>query len=248
MAEPKIVSADAASRDVAISRSVVLHYHLFKNAGTSVDRILKRNFAAAWVTREFNPGPQGNARDVAAWISESTDAIAFSSHTATGPLPTVAGVAIVSILMLRDPIARIRSAYQFERQQDADTFGANVAKQTDLEGYVRARLAVAGDRQCRNFQTARLASFDPGGGSELDRATRALGMITVVGLVDRFDQAMARLADALRPSHPAFRWQSVAANRSEPTAEPSPVLLDLLIEHNADDIELVARARQRLLP
>jgi hypothetical protein len=31
-------------------RKVVIHYHLFKNAGTSVDRMLKEIYGERWVT------------------------------------------------------------------------------------------------------------------------------------------------------------------------------------------------------
>ena len=96
-------------------RTVVLHYHLFKNAGTSVDRILQDNFANTWVTEEF-PASGGNNTDrVEAWIADTPDAVAFSSHTMMGPLPAVPGVRVIPVMLLRDPVARIRSAYRFER-------------------------------------------------------------------------------------------------------------------------------------
>ncbi len=113
-------------------RTVVLHYHLFKNAGTSLDEILKRNFGARWVTREFSMTGGDNSAELAKWITEEEDAVAFSTHTGIGPVPEVPGVRIVTIMLLRDPISRIRSAYRFERSQRADTFGARLAKETDL--------------------------------------------------------------------------------------------------------------------
>src|SRR5690606_24093891 len=133
-----------------MERVVILHYHLFKNAGTSVDRILEYNFPGRWVTAEFKrkPGPLGNSDLVAKWIVDNPEAVAFSTHTAWGPIPEKPGVRLISVLFLRDPIERIRSAYRFERQQQADTFGARLAKEHDFEGYVRARLAIPNDRQC----------------------------------------------------------------------------------------------------
>jgi hypothetical protein len=35
------------------SRNVILHFHLFKNAGTSLDALLKENFPTQWLTKEF---------------------------------------------------------------------------------------------------------------------------------------------------------------------------------------------------
>ena len=219
-------------------RTIILHYHLFKNAGTSVDAILKRNFPGSWVTREF-PGMGGNNTAlVEDWIRETPDAVAYSSHTMMGPLPQVEGVRIISYMLLRDPIERIKSAYRFERTQTADTWGAQLAKTHDFEGYVRARLARKGDRQCRNFQTYRLASMMPGAGPELDRAKQALAALTVVGRVEAFDEAMERLAAA----YPGLKYQAVKANTSagKDGVEVSASFIDFLAVSNFEDSQILS--------
>lgn len=202
-----------------MTRTVILHYHLFKNAGTSLDRILRENFEDGWVTTEFPGGSRDNSRKVAGWIDAHPEAVAFSTHTAMGPVPLIDGTRIVSVMLLRDPVARIRSAYRFERKQQADTWGAELAKQHDLEGYVQARLARQGDRQCRNFQTQRLASMVPGDGPELARAELALKQLSVVGLVEEFDAVIQRLTRVLRPAFPSFEGRSVRANTTTPAPE-----------------------------
>lgn len=182
-------------------RSIVLHYHLFKNAGTSLDAILRKNFGEAWVTQEFSAMPSGNSALVADWIVHNPRAIAFSSHTMAGPLPEVEGVRVIPAILLRDPLARIRSAYQFESLQQANTLGAQLAQTHDFAGYVRARLSVPGDRQCRDFHTAILARMTPGSDDELTRAKASvirLREVGVVGLVARFEDTMERLAERLR--------------------------------------------------
>lgn len=230
-------------------RTIILHYHLFKNAGTSLDAILKQNFPDRWVTQEF-PG-QNNTAQVIDWIQDSPDAVAFSSHTMMGPLPRIGGVNIVSVMLLRDPIARIRSAYKFERQQENDNFGATLAKHTDLEGYVRVRLSMPHDRQCRNFQTWRLASLVPGPEPELERAIAALEQLSVVGQVDAFDDTVANLKDALSDSYPAFEASSVHANRTDSAltggAQGEDTAFDTLLrDSNQDDIDLLAALNARL--
>lgn len=229
-------------------RPVILHYHLFKNAGTSVDQVLKQNFADRWVTAEFATNTQDNSAAVADWIRDNPQAVAFSTHTALGPVPKVDGVQVLPLIMLRDPIARVRSAYRFERKQQADTWGAQLAKTHDLEGYVRTRLARRGDRQCRNFQTHRLASLVPGDAPELTRAIEALSHLAVVGLVEDFDAAMVRLANAVRQDFPDFSWQSVQANTTTPGApSASDIAVDAVLhEANTDDLALVAEAKTLL--
>lgn len=219
-------------------RTVILHYHLFKNAGTSLDQVLKDNFGKAWVTREF-PG-QNNMAQVEAWIRDTPEAVAFSSHTMMGPLPQIENVRIVSVMLLRDPIERIKSAYRFERTQAAETFGAVLAKHTDLEGYVRVRLSMPHDRQCRNFQTWRLASLVPGEGPELERAKAALGRLSVVGQVEDFTATLERLAAELTEPFPEFTWEEVHSNRSRKDEVDVQDALDaLLAQVNAGDLELL---------
>lgn len=233
-----------------MSRTVILHYHLFKNAGTSLDQILKRNFGDRWVTAEFPSSKGDNSAQVADWIRANPNAVAFSTHTALGPIPEIEGLRIVTVMMLRDPIARIRSAYRFEQKQDADTWGAELAKKHDLEGYVRARLDRPNDRQCRNFQTHRLASLVPGDGDELARARSGLNRLSVVGLVEDFSDAVARLASEISADYPDFTWAAVQANRTKPAAKSDrdAVIDALLEESNKDDLAIMDAARAMLTP
>lgn len=228
-------------------RTVIFHYHLFKNAGTSVDRILKKNFGADWCGAEFETVGNNNTKAVEAWIAATPTAVAYSTHTAVGPPPQIDGVEIIPVIFLRDPIARIQSAYRFEKKQPVDTWGANLAKKHDLTGYVESRLARKGDRQCRNFQTARLAALVPGAGSEIDRALRALDLLQargVIGLVEDFDASIQRLFQRIQPVFPEFSWKSVKANVSEDTGEPiSQDLRRLLVAHNQADLAVLAAAK-----
>lgn len=231
---------------MAKNRTIILHYHLFKNAGTSVDHILKANFKDRWVTREFghSNSPEGNSPEVESWISAEADAVAFSSHTMMGPLPQVPGVNVISLVLLRDPIARIRSAYDFERNQTVDTSGSLLARRTDFEGYVRERLSKSGDHQCRNFHVHRLASLVPGDAPMLDRALKAVDKISVLGLVARFSDAMAALETALAAPGIPFAWEETTRNKSERSDdEISPELLELLKKENTDDIALLEKVK-----
>ena len=223
-------------------RTIILHYHLFKNAGTSFDRILKENFPGRWVTREFSTKDSLNTEQVEDWIRSETRAVAFSSHTMLGPLPKVDGVRILSVLFLRDPVARIVSAYNFERHQQADTFGAQLARQHDFEGYVRSRLATKGDRQCRNFQVSRLAAFVPGPEAELERASAALDLLTFVGRVEDFSNSVAGLSERIAPHFNNFVARSIHVNISERSAVPlDPGVVALLEQNNGDDRMLLQR-------
>ena len=228
-------------------RDVILHYHLFKNAGTSLDAVLKRAFPDRWVTAEFAVRGGNNSGELAAWIAGEPDATVFSTHTGLGPVPSVPGVRVFPVIFLREPIARIRSAYRFERKQKADTMGARLARQSDLSTYVTTRLALPRDRQCRDFQTYRMAAFEPGapGEFELERALRALRRLPFVGIVERFDDSMARLAEALPPSLRLPTARSAHSNRTESSGEPLDRALHAVLEEaNRQDSALYALARR----
>lgn len=230
-----------------MDRTIVLHYHLFKNAGTSLDQILRRNLKDRWVTAEFPAQGGDNSDLVTRWITDNPDAVAFSTHTALGPVPQIDGVNIISVMLLRHPVDRIRSAYRFERGQEADTWGAQLAKEHDLKGYVEARLARPGDRQCRNFQAHRLASLVPGTDPELQRARAGMKELSVLGLVEDFDGTMARLAALLQADFPDFRWQSTRANTTRPDkdTDDDAELTALLTDANSLDLLLWQEAGKR---
>ena len=226
-------------------RHVILHYHLFKNAGTSLDAVLKRAFPGRWATAEFPVAGGHNSAAIAEWIAANPEAKVFSTHTGRGRVPSVPGVRVFPVIFLREPIARIRSAYRFERKQDADTPGSRLARENDLEGYVRARLARPGDRQCRDFQTYRFAGFEPGGRGEfeLERALRALRTLPFVGIVERFDESVGRLAAALPPELALPDVGSVHSNRTGQTGEALDGPLRAMLEDaNRQDAALYALA------
>lgn len=236
-------------------RSLVLHYHLFKNAGTSVDVVLEGNFGGDWREAEFAPGRQANVEEVEAWIAANPTAKALSSHTARGPLPRVPNVSIAPVIFVRHPLDRIRSAYEFERRQKSDRPGPRMAKEADFAGYVRARLSRR-DRQCRNFQAWRLASMGRPGAPELEEALHTLDSLPFVGLVEDFAGSMTRMEAYLREVFPAFRAFGAKANvwregrtleerLDDLRAELGPEMWGELVDANRDDLEVFATVAAR---
>jgi len=239
-----------------MSRFVLFHYHLFKNAGTSVDRLLEQNFGERWVSREFEPRPAAqHQQEVEQWLQARPEAVAFSSHTAELPPPKVPDVRVLPIVLLRHPIDRIASVYAFERRQGGGGFGAVLARNTSLAGYIEVRLSLANDRQCRDFHVGRLCRMFPASeGTELARAMRAVRSLPFVGLVECFDASMERLATLVRPHWPGFRAAGIVANSSRDPAEPLAVRLQrmrdelgaeryaALLDANADDLALYEAA------
>ncbi|MAZ66489.1 MAG: hypothetical protein CMF25_05215 [Kangiellaceae bacterium] len=242
-------------------RTVIFHYHLFKNAGTSLDAIFKKNFGDKWVTKEFPPNPKANREAVAEWILNEKEAVCFSSHTANLPPPNIKGIKVIPVIFVRHPIDRIVSAYNFESKQADGGFGSVLAKNTTLSGYIETRLSLLHDRQCRNFHTHRFAAFisDPKK-SELDRALGAIESLPIVGVVDEFDKSIAFLTELLRKEgFDAFSAvKGVELNVTRPVKEELLQRVDHIVsglradvyrklaEANMDDMALYNRAKDIL--
>jgi hypothetical protein len=239
-------------------RTVVVHYHFFKNAGTSIDAILRKNFGSAWTQQEYEFHSRSAMADaMVSYIIEHKEISALSSHTLLFPTPQVSGIKFFPIIFIRHPLDRLKSAYVFERRQASDTPGARMAKQFDFAGYLNARLAMPGDRFCRNFQTHRLAMADAEGGSEIERALKVVERLPFVGLVEAFDDSIEQLEQLLRVHFPHFHAFQVHANNSsrrdirmeerlaETRSELGEELFAIIESANAEDFELYACVAQR---
>lgn len=239
-------------------RAIILHYHLFKNAGTSLDALFQEQFAERWVTREFPAQPRENRRAVQAWITGTPEAVCFSSHTALLPPPVVPHTRVIPVIFVRHPLDRIASAYSFERKQADPGFGSTLARNTTLSGYVETRLSLPRDRQCRNFHTARFADMVPGeADDELRRALRALKELPFVGVVESFEASLQRLQSLLESAgFQGLNLRPVQRNVSRDRAlsleerlerladEIGPELYGELERVNAADLRLYAAAAE----
>ena len=186
-------------------RQAVFHFHLFKNAGSSVDKVLKDSFPGAWQEKEFRftkkHWPYEEIRD---WIISTPDIVAYSSHTARLPLPKLDDVEIFPIIFIRHPLIRLYSGFRYERDQDADTPGARKAKEADFKTYLDWRLSRKNDASAKNFQANRLSHLFRAERGRLTEqvdleklAMQALDSLPFIGFVEQFDQSIASLSRAL---------------------------------------------------
>ncbi len=201
-------------------RRVIIHYHLFKNAGTSVDRLLTQNFTDQCSFKEFDGAVAIRAQAVRQWIQTNPDAVVFSSHTAVPPSPDIEGVEIFPISFVRHPIDRIASAYAFERTQGLANFGCTIARNNSLAGYIDIHLSLGHNSQCRNFQLMHFSTFVKQPDADLEhRAFHAADTLPFIGVVEQYDASIERLDKYLRPHFPEFK----------------PVVAKLNVTRNPDD-------------
>lgn len=245
-------------------RDVIVHYHIFKNAGTTVDSLLHANFTDTngAVEGEY-PWDTLTSRQLLDFILANPRLDVVSSHQARLPLPEHPGLRIHPIVFLRHPIDRVESVYRFERRQAPDSLSPSVriAQNTDLRGFVQWGLSDEGTAVFRNFQTIHLA------GRQRDmRSARATGAdylvaearlreLPFVGVVDSFEASVAAMERKLRSAFPAIACSPTAAlNRSEGRAdrlsarieriasELGDSLFDDLVRENRFDLDLYRQA------
>lgn len=243
-------------------RPIIVHFHFFKNAGTSVETILQRNFAGTFM--HYEPGGATETFPATALIPvlEENPAIrAISSHTVCYPPPQRQGWSFFPIVFLRHPLDRILSMYNYEKDQDEETPGTVLAKMHGLAGYIRGRLATPGERTIRNYQTwmlARQEAPEDDQEKQFEAAVAAIHELPVVGVVDAFDASIRQFNDWLAPHFPGLEMVPEHRNRSRVPGSTlsqrvrrireaiGDALFSRIEKNNAQDLELYRLARRRL--
>ena len=242
-------------------KTIVAHYHLFKNAGTSVDAILAENFGSNWQEIEFKKTKQrSNSHLVRDWICQHPHLAAFSSHTALFPVPTIANINLIPIVFLRHPIIRLWSVYKFERKHKKIlNESIQLAQKCDFAGYLNYQLDRPLNRSCRNFQTYRFSWLDAQDSlTELERALNGLNSLSIVGIVEKFERSMKYYCQAIASYYPSFKFKlvhknittshniSIAEKLDQISSHLDRATYQRLLEANSDDLQLYDAATKKL--
>ncbi|MEP6342277.1 MAG: sulfotransferase family 2 domain-containing protein [Maricaulaceae bacterium] len=236
-------------------RPVIVHFHLFKNAGTSVDTVLEKNFGERWIEIEGPNARKLTQEALVEFIESNPQYDAISSHTAIVGMPVMDTAEIIPIFFFRHPIDRIRSAYDFECTQNVQTPGAIKAKEGDFEHYMNWRLSTPTPWQVSEFHAFRLKdfhTFTPAKQTQLflPRAKQALDALPFIGLVEEFNASMIHMEQHIQKYFPNFAGEAVHKNTtSDPSLKLSQnvekfknrigeTVFDKLTEVNEMDFEL----------
>lgn len=208
-------------------RKIIVHYHLFKNAGSSVDHLLKTAYGSEqWVNHDPGTPPHlVSATELLEYIEENKHLRAMSSHMLVPPLPVVEGLSVYPIVFIREPITRVMSAYLFEWQKQK---GMDKPIGT-LAEYIHSKFENRRTSAIEEFQCLRLGNKNPDSRQSnssredeevLQDAKDFLESLQVFGLVDRFSQSMAQYERAYGESFPEITFQDVAMNTTQKTSTP----------------------------
>lgn len=212
----------------------LIHYHIFKNAGTSFEWALQQVLDRRY--RSFDSStPRGLVahQDIVAFSAENPEVVAISSHQAAPPAPEIAGRSVLTSILIRDPIARIRSIYVFEREQEAPTPGSLKAKEFSFRDYVEWRLKTSPSMLC-NYQvhfctrTAERPAPTPDE-ERLKLAIAHLDQMDIVGTVARYNEWIALAENILASAFSGLTLPSAHRNATNRAALPETAIFDQLV-------------------
>lgn len=249
------------------SRTVIVHNHLFKNAGSTFDWSLQRNFGKGFLDHRDNAKMIQGASYLGPFIEKKPGLRAISSHHLKFPLPNIPDISLLPVIFLGHPIDRVGSVYTFEKNQDADTPGAIHARKFSFQEYVEWRMRPDVPISIRNFQTNRCLDVPanikgfigrPLNEDDLTVAIKRLQETQLLGLVEMYDASMVLFEEILRPYFPdidlAYAIQNKTRNRAHSLKERIKNIfeqidletMDSLLIENHLDIKLYDYARNLL--
>jgi hypothetical protein len=203
-------------------RTIIVHYHIFKNAGSSVDRLLHLAFDTGWAPLEGStPTSLLRPHDLSMFIGGRAEIVAVSSHLLRPPSPP--DLHVLPVILIRHPLDRAFSVYSHFRRNHHDLHAGAVAQQGSFSQFVLWCLdnKTLGGMVIANYQTIHLseASFRNGhiyqavaNKHDLQHALRYLSGAVCFGTVDLFDAAMSRLRQAAAAINLIIPAATVAEN------------------------------------
>ena len=199
-------------------RLVILHYHIFKNAGSTIENILDHSFGARF-SRMERPDPAAVIRnsELLEYLDAHPKLRAISSHQIRYPVTAAPGYFFFPICFLRDPLDRLRSYYDYFRQKPdpAQPLSdlANRCRLRDFAAGMIAGFSTFVRNPQVNFLACRGASHSPRE-ADLAVAIRRIMATPFFGVVDCFDQSAIVGTQALRSTFPELDCESAPANVS----------------------------------
>ncbi len=244
-------------------RFVILHYHILKNAGSTVIEMLDRSFGERLCLYDTDErSGTVDADQVASLIEEQPRLQAFSSHQIRHPLPLRPGTLFFDICFLRDPVDRVRSMYDYFRKRPAagDPI-SDLANRATPGEFIRG-MVTEHALHAMNVQVNLLAQAgdsDEPTRADLAVAKRRIEEASFPGVVDLFDASVVAGEYFLRAAFPGLDCALPPVNVSKGLdstlaermaglrGECEPGVFERLVEMNALDYELLEAARAEVM-
>ncbi len=238
-------------------RVILIHNHLFKNAGTTIDWALEKNFGKSFIDHRDDVSMRKGASYLGPYIDENRKIRALSTHHLTYPLPILPNTRLVNIMMFRHPIERVTSVYKFEKNYpEVLTLGVEKARQLNLRDYILWRMTPQAGATIRNFHIRktlppRKSNQEDINDQDFANSKQLVATIEMLGLVEKFDESMVLFEEFMKfQIHRSIDLAYIPQNIGQVEKGSSQSRLDrlkleigedvynLLIEKNKPDILL----------
>lgn len=197
-------------------RFVIVHYHIFKNGGSTLESILEREFGREFATLH-GPGASStlDAGDLEYFLEEHPQVRAVSSHHLRYPKPAIRHTVIFDCCFLRHPLDRIDSMFWYLREADAgDELCERARRQSPrefLRGLLKESPHVISDIQVNQLACSGVFAR-PANEGDLERASETFQQAAIPGVVEMFDLSLTTAEYFLRPAFPALRMEYTPRN------------------------------------
>jgi hypothetical protein len=231
-----------AVRDTGGTRAgeqLLIFLHIPKTAGSTVLRILEREYGRDAVLRAYEAD---DPDEVAAALVDAPHPVrVLAGHFPFG-IDDVLPAPASYMTFLRDPVDRVRSHYDFVRTQP-EHYLHDAACSLKLSEYVRrCGAAEPNNDQTRLLSGARAATASPG---MLPLAKSSVDQLGAIGLTEEFDASLILLRRAFRWRRPYYARRNVGRPEHPNADTLSPDVRAVILAHNALDAELYEYARDR---
>ncbi|RJQ50273.1 MAG: hypothetical protein C4526_12310 [Nitrospiraceae bacterium] len=217
-----------------MKRTVIIHCHIFKNAGHTFDWSLKNNFGESFLDHRDSEKMKRGAGYLGGFISESRNLKALSSHHIRFPLPDVPDVRLLPAIILRHPIDRLGSIYLYERKHEGQYTHDADSKKISLQEFMLQRISSERPGVISNFQTRFCLDRDPHAVNEKEfkLALERVGKMPLLGLVDYYDESMVLFEETLRPYYPdidlSYAGQNISLSGEKNLEQRIRAIFDVL--------------------
>ncbi|MBV9265231.1 MAG: hypothetical protein JO061_03590 [Acidobacteriaceae bacterium] len=242
--------------------NVLVHYHMMKNAGTTLGAVLRREFNGAYAELHgSDPGSMISSAELAAFIVEHPHIRAISSHHVRFPILKDERFHFAYCCFLRHPLDRLYSLYTFFKKTEDQGAIGQLANRKSPAGFFSKMIEQYPNYVC-NVQTSYLACrgffLHPPDQEDLGVAVRVMQECTLPGVVHRMDESLATAEYFLNPLYPGIRLHylpenvlrglttSLADREYEVKEACGRKVYSQLAAFNRLDMDLVKRTEQEL--
>jgi hypothetical protein len=236
-------SSPGSPRDSKSRRRVIAHHHIFKNAGSSLDKALSDALGERW--RAFDPqivtsyvedpvdgqiAKKAMRPDIVGsdelekFLNANHDVYAISTHQGRAKFPLSASFEKLELSLIRNPVGRALSMWKFNRRSERQkTYDSKMLKQSDLmsfEDFIKWCINRKGNPLApfSNLQVRNLSGIPSMHGrvtySDLNREVEYVTRNGCVGVVEKFEQTLGFFNARIATFIPGIELKSHTVNTS----------------------------------